>query len=292
MRWFVTGFEGQLGTALRRSLEACEERVWGRDLELDVADTEAVAQELASLPGGPPDVLVNAAALTHVDRCEQEPELAARVNALAPVGLAGLCAERGIQFVHVSTDYVFDGEGEAPYREDATPAPKSVYGRTKWLGERDALALYPDALVVRTSWLFGRGRNFVVAILDQAVRAAAGEGALRVVDDQRGRPTYAQDLAEAIRLLVAGEKRGIFHFANDGEATWWDLARAALDLRGHRELEIERIATAELKLPAPRPAYSVLDLGKARDAGVPMRHWQEALEAYLASEDAPAASPS
>ncbi|MAE93155.1 MAG: dTDP-4-dehydrorhamnose reductase [Deltaproteobacteria bacterium] len=285
MRWFVTGSEGQLGTALRRRLGELGEPCWGRDLELDVADPEAVADELASLPGGPPEVLVNAAAFTQVDRCEQEPELAARINALAPAGLARLCSERGIRFVHISTDYVFDGEGEKPYREEDPPAPRSVYGHTKWQGERAAMAECSELLLVRTSWVFGRGRNFIAAILGQAERVAAGEGALRVVDDQRGRPTYAQDLAEAIRVLVAGGHRGLFHFANDGEASWWDLARAVLDRSGYGGLEIERIATLALDLPAPRPRYSVLDLGKARKAGVPMRPWQEALEAYLASED-------
>jgi dTDP-4-dehydrorhamnose reductase len=287
MRWYVTGSEGQLGTALRRVLTAAGEHVDGKDLELDVADEAAVAAELASLPEGAPDVLVNAAAFTHVDRCEQDPALAARINAEAPAGLARLCEKQAIRFVHISTDYVFDGESSKPYLEDDEPEPRSVYGHTKWQGERDALALCPEALIVRTSWVFGRGRNFIAAMLDQAGRVAAGEGSLRVVDDQQGRPTYAMDLAEAIRSLVHGEQRGLFHFANEGEATWWELARAALDLRGYGDLPIERISTETLALPAPRPRYSLLDLGKARRAGVPMRPWQEALGAYLASEDAP-----
>ena len=153
-------------------------------------------------------------------------------------------------------------------------------------------ALDPSALVVRTSWVFGRGRNFVVAILEQARRVAAGEGALRVVDDQRGRPTYALDLAGAIEHLVERGARGVYHVANEGEATWWEVARAALDLRGLRDLPIARISTEELDLPAPRPTYSVLDLSKAREAGVPMRPWREALAAYLASGDAPPAGAS
>lgn len=288
MRWFVTGSEGQLGSALRQRLSAAGESFFGKDLELDVADAGAVRRELERLPGGPPDLLVNAAALTHVDRCEAEPELARRINAEAPAGLARLCGELGVRFVHISTDYVFDGEARAPYPVDAEARPTSVYGETKWQGERDVRALAPDALIVRTSWVFGRGRNFVAAVLAQAEQVArAGKGQLRVVDDQRGRPTYALDLAEAIRLLVDAGHTGVFHVANDGEATWWDVARAALDHAGHAEVPIERIGTPSLSLPAPRPSYSVLDLSKAREAGVPMRPWQQALRAYLESADSP-----
>lgn len=287
--WFVTGSEGQLGSALRRQLEARADVFHGRDLELDITDAAAVEAELAALAGGPPAVLVNAAALTHVDRCEQEPELARQVNALAPAGLARLCARNGIRFVHISTDYIFDGEAESPISEDASPAPASVYGRTKWEGDQLVLDEDPSALVVRTSWVFGRGRNFVAAILGQAERAAEDETSLRVVDDQRGRPTWAEDLATAILFLVDAGHRGVFHFANDDEASWWDVARAALDLRGFEAVAIDRITTESLDLPAPRPRYSVLDCGKARAAGVPIRSWRAALAAYLESADAPEA---
>ena len=288
MRWFVTGSEGQLGTALRAKLEARSQEVHGADLELDIADRASVARHLEGLPGGPPDVLLNAAAFTHVDRCEREPELAARVNAEAPGGLAALCADRGMRFVHVSTDYVFDGVADRPYAEETAPAPTSVYGRTKLEGERAAFAACPETLLVRTSWVFGRGRNFIAAILEQAEKAERGEGALRVVDDQLGRPTWAVDLAEALCHLAERGEQGVYHVANDGEATWWELARAALDLRGYEGLPIERIRTADLELDAPRPAYSVLALEKARAAGVPLPNWREALAAYLKSADAPA----
>ncbi len=288
-RWFVTGSEGQLGSALRRQIQARGDVFHGRDLELDVADAAAVEAELLGLEGGPPDLLVNAAAFTHVDRCEEEPELAGRVNAEAPAGLARLCVRHGIRFVHVSTDYVFDGEASRPIPEEAPPSPRSVYGRTKWEGERAVLGADPNALVVRTSWVFGRGRNFVGAVLEQAQRALAEGSGLRVVDDQRGRPTWAEDLATAILFLLEWGATGLVHFANDGEATWWDLAREALDLRGFDAVPIERIATGALGLPAPRPRYSVLDCTKARSAGVPMRPWREALAAYLETPEAPRA---
>jgi dTDP-4-dehydrorhamnose reductase len=145
----------------------------------------------------------------------------------------------------------------------------------------------PQHLVVRSSWIFGPGRNFVRAVLAQAEKRRSGEqgGPLRVVDDQRGSPTSAQDLAEGICALVERGARGLLHLANAGEASWWDLARTALDGAGYADLGIERIATAELGLPAERPRYSVLDVSRAARLGVALRPWREALAAYLASPD-------
>lgn len=284
----VTGAGGQLGSALTRLLTGRGAAISAHDSGLDVTDAEAVEAALAP-PGGPvPDVLVNAAAYTHVDRCEREPERAARVNADAPRGLARLCRSRGVRLVHVSTDYVFDGDSAHPYLEQDEPAPRSVYGRTKLAGERAVLEADPGFLVTRTSWVFGRGRNFVANVLGQAAACTSGETRpLRVVADQRGRPTYAADLAEGLVALVEWGCRGLYHLANQGEATWWDVARAALDLRGYSELPIERIRTADLDLPAPRPRNSVLDCRKAAAAGVVLRDWREALASYLDSDDAP-----
>jgi dTDP-4-dehydrorhamnose reductase len=255
-----------------------------------VTDAGAVGSALRSCAGGPPEVLLNAAAFTQVDRCEREPELAERVNALGPAALSKVCRELGVRLVHVSTDYVFDGAARIAYRETDPPAPRSVYGRTKLAGERAVLAASPDALVVRTSWVYGRGRNFVAAILAQAERVRAGEGALRVVDDQRGRPTYAADLAAGLLALVERRCSGLYHLANAGEATWWEVARAALDQRGFDDLPIQRIRTEDLALAAPRPRYSVLDCEKAGREGVRLRDWREALAAFLVSEDAPPAA--
>jgi len=288
--WVVTGSGGQLGRALVRALSADPERellAAPRHAECDVADPEAVRALLRGLPR-PPDVVVNAAAFTHVDRCEREPEIARRVNAEAPGHLARACAEVGAQLAHVSTDYVFPGDVDRPYREDDPTGPRSVYGQTKLEGEERVRAVSPDFLVLRTSWVFGEGRNFVRAILHQAERRRRGEaeGPLRVVDDQRGRPTWADDLAHALRALLEAGAGGVYHWANDGIATWWDLARASLDASGFADLEVERIRTAELDVAAPRPAWSVLDLGKARALGVGSRPWPEALRAYLAAGDA------
>jgi len=291
MRWLVTGARGQLGHALAAQLAADprSELAAAVDLpEVDVADARAVE----ALLGGPApraDVVVNAAAFTHVDRCEREPEAAWRANAGAPGLLAEACARRGIRLVHVSTDYVFAGDASEPYREDDEPAPRSLYGRTKLEGERRVRAALPDALVVRTSWLFGRGRNFLAAILAQAeARGPGGAGGpLRVVDDQRGRPTWAVDLAEGIRRLVDRQASGLYHVAGGGIASWWELARACLDEAGFGSLEVQPIRTRDLELAAPRPAWSVLDCSKAQALGVAPRPWREAVRAYLRSEDSP-----
>jgi dTDP-4-dehydrorhamnose reductase len=233
-------------------------------------------------------VVANAAAMTHVDRCEEQPAVAEAANAVAPGLVAEACRKAGAQLVHVSTDYVFDGQGSRPLRESDPTGPRSVYGRTKLEGERCVTAALPDAIVARTAWVFGPGRNFVRTILGLAARHVAGQGAgLRVVADQRGSPTYADDLAAALIELVEAGGTGLYHVANAGVATWWDVARAAIDEWGHPELAIEKLRTEEYPLPAPRPAWSVLDTGRARARGVVMRPWQDALRAYLHSAASP-----
>jgi len=294
-RWVIAGCRGQLGTALGQHLRADPDSaiVAAVDLpEVDLADAKAVDTLFAGLDA-PPDVLLNAAAFTHVDRCEREPDAAHRGNVLAPEVLAKSCSDRGVRLVHVSTDYVFAGDRETPYSEQDVPEPRSGYGRTKLAGEQRVLSLCPDALVVRTSWVFGRGRNFIAAILDQANKRRTGElhGPLRVVADQHGRPTYAYDLAGGILGLLERDLTGVYHLANHGVATWWDLARACLDATGFSDLEIERITTDQLELDAPRPAWSVLDTSKAEAAGVTLRDWREALAAYLESDESPLSQP-
>ncbi len=291
-RWVITGSLGQLGRALADPLATPggEIAAAGDLPELDIADRDGLARFLQGLAA--PLVLANAAAFTHVDRCEREPAAAWRANVEGPERLAEICQARGFRLVHVSTDYVFAGDGSRPYREDDPPAPTSEYGRTKLEGERRVLALCPSALVVRTSWVFGRGRNFIAAILAQAQERRRNQDRtpLRVVDDQRGRPTYAVDLAAAIRELVEADARGLYHVANHGEATWWEVARASLDEAGFGDLEIDRIQTRDLSLPAPRPKYSVLDCSKAEALGVRPRSWRDALQAFLRSSDSPLAA--
>lgn len=291
LHWLVTGSGGQLGSALIERLAARGAPFSARShAELDIADADAVAECIAGQ--SKPLVVVNAAAFTRVDGCERDPRAAERGNALGPAVLAGACVRTGSQLVHVSTDYVFPGDAERPYRENDEPGPRSVYGRTKLEGEKAVTSASPGFLVVRTSWLFGRGRNFIVAVLDQASRVHSGEQTLplRVVDDQRGRPTWAVDLASAIVHLVEVGASGVVHVANAGVATWWQLARLCLDVAGYTDVSVERVSTRALALPAPRPAWSVLDTRRARDLGVELQPWEDAARAYLRSKDSPLAS--
>ncbi len=288
MNWVITGSVGQLGRALQAELAKRPElRLLAAPLRsaLDLAEPAGLRRFFDALPEAP-DVVVNAAAFTHVDRCEQDAALAMRVNGEAPGELAALCRERGARFVQISTDYVFAGDAKRPYREDDATGPRCGYGRSKLLGEERVRAAHPEALIVRTSWVFGQGRNFIGAILGQigARRRGEAQGPLRVVSDQRGRPTYAVDLARGILELVQRDARGLVHLANDGECSWWELARCVCDAASAGELEIQAIATSELSLPATRPAYSVLDLARAARLGVALRPWQDAVRAYL---DAP-----
>jgi dTDP-4-dehydrorhamnose reductase len=292
VRWIVTGREGQLGQCLLRRLSSEGERsvVALARSDLDLSDAVAIGAFFDSLE--PSDaqetVVLNAAAYTAVDRCEEEEALATRVNGDAPAQIARRCKQAGFGLVHVSTDYVFDGTATTPYCVDAPTAPKSAYGRSKLVGEEAVLAESPDFLVVRTSWVFGPGRNFVVAIQNQGALRRSGEasGPLRVVADQQGSPTYSDDLAAGLLALRSAGASGLHQLTNSGVTTWWGFARAILDESGYRDLDIDRLATSDLNLAAPRPAYSVLDGSRAAALGVTLRPWREALVDYLATLDA------
>jgi dTDP-4-dehydrorhamnose reductase len=261
-RVLVTGAGGQVGRALRAHLP---DAVYLDRAALDVCDPAAVGAAF-----GAGDIVVHAAAKTDVDGCEREPGAAFAANADA----ARHVAATGARVIALSTDYVFDGRSRAAYTEGDPVNPLSVYGRSKLAGERAVLAR-PGNLVVRTSWVYGDGRNFFRAIL-AAERAGR---ALRVVDDQRGRPTAATDLARALAYLVSRDVSGVVHVTGDGEpCTWADLAEIAV---GH---PVERISTEEFGAPAPRPRSSVLALDRARALGVPLADWAESVRRYLEGE--------
>jgi dTDP-4-dehydrorhamnose reductase len=266
----VTGGSGLLGLALRRVFPgAFSDR-------FDVIDLDACRAAIGALR---PEVVINAAAYTAVDKAESEPAAAYAVNERGPENLARACRDLGARLVHFSTDYVFNGLADRPYVESDPPGPLSVYGAGKLAGERAVLAIMPDALIVRTSWLFGPWRkNFVAKILD---KARAGEN-LRVVDDQQGCPTYTLDLAEAVRALIDGGHQGLFHVTNQGRATWYDLTRVALEAAGLDPSLVRPIKTGDLDLPARRPAFSVLDNRKyERATGLTMPPWPESVAAYV-----------
>ncbi len=245
--------------------------------ELDISDADAIG---AALDRERPDVVLNAAAFTKVDVCEQERELALRVNSEAPGLIANACRGRAL-LVHVSTEYVFSGDASRPIPEHGQADPRSVYGRTKLAGERAVSESGCEHLIVRTQWMFGPGPNFVRTIL----RAAADGQKLRVVEDQVGRPTGSRAVAEGLVAAVRGELRGTLHLACEGVCSWYDFAREIVRegaARGlARPVVVDPIATEEMPRPAPRPAYAVLALDRARAAGIRMPHWRDALVAYL-----------
>lgn len=281
MRCAVAGADGQLGQALVRLLGSRVAWSGGR-AALDVRDASAVHALVSSVR---PDVVFNASAYNKVDAAETERDLAFAVNASGPQNLAAACAAAGALLVHVSTDYVFDGTSDRPYREDDTARPLSTYGESKLAGESLVLASAAASLVVRTSGVLGaggsrgKGGSFVERIL---VRARAGE-LLRVVNDQVFAPTFAFDLASGLVALVEAGARGLVHVTNQGSCSWHELAVAALRLAG-LTVPVEAISTASLRLAARRPAYSVLDGSRYLSLGLPaLPSWRKSLASLVAS---------
>ena len=284
--WLVTGGAGQLGTELRTALarragdEVLSPPRAGLDLSSEESVRTAVRAWLASARrAGHAAVLVNAGAWTAVDDAETEEERALVVNGAAPGWLAQELAGRG-RLLHVSTDYVFEGVADRPYREDDPTDPRTAYGRTKLAGERAVAAAGGDALVVRTAWVYaGHGRNFVQTML----RLAAGDGEVRVVDDQTGSPTWARDLADGLVAAASSPVRGVLHAVNAGATTWCGLARRVFELAGADPARVVPSTTDEVPRPAPRPPWSVLDASRWAAAGLPaLPPWEDALRRCLA----------
>jgi len=262
MRVFVTGAGGQVGRELQQAFAGHDLTAADR-AALDVTDPDATRTAITSVH---PDVVVHAAAWTAVDACESDPERADLVNTVGTGNVAAAAREIGAPVYYLSTDYVFDGTKPDPYVETDAPNPASVYGRSKLGGERE---IDERSAVVRTSWVCGRhGPNMVKTIL----RLAGEHDRLTFVDDQRGHPTFADDLARMIVTLVEGEQSGMFHVTNQGAVSWFEFARAVLEAAGLDPERVAPIATAALDppRPAPRPANSVLDNAALRAAGIPL----------------------
>jgi dTDP-4-dehydrorhamnose reductase len=272
----LTGPTGQVGWELCSRLPALGEVVALDRAALDLSDPDAIRERVRELR---PEVIVNAAAYTAVDRAESEPDLATAINATAPGVLAEEARCLDALFVHYSTDYVFDGTKATPYVEDDSPNPLSVYGRTKLEGERAIRASGCRHLILRTSWVYaGRGHNFLLTML----RLGAERPELRVVGDQRGAPTWARDIAEASVKLLAQPVEGLFHLTAAGETTWHGFASEIMRLAGLAAV-VQRIRSDEYPTAARRPANSVLDNGRLRAAaGVVMPAWEESLAKCLA----------
>ncbi|MGI8758352.1 MAG: dTDP-4-dehydrorhamnose reductase [Acidimicrobiales bacterium] len=273
MRVLVTGAGGQLGREVAAAFAgAGHDPVAADHGQLDVGDRDAVLQALRTVA---PHAVVHAAAWTAVDACEADPDRAWRVNALAVRHVAEGARGAGAHLCHVSTDYVFDGAKVGPYVEWDRPNPRSVYGRSKLAGEQE---LDAGSTLVRTSWVCGRhGANMVKTVL----RLAGEHDELSFVDDQRGCPTFAADLAAKIVELVVGRRPGVFHVTNQGPTTWFDFARAVLESAGLDPARVRPITTAEVTppRPAPRPANSVLDNAALRLSGMALLpHHRESLD--------------
>jgi dTDP-4-dehydrorhamnose reductase len=276
VRIFVTGWNGLVGSSLVPLLQA-RHAVEGSGVEdADIGDRDYLRNRLDSFR---PDLVVHLAAMTQVDRCEAEVDEAFRVNAEGSRVVATEAERVEAAVLSLSTDYVFDGSSERPYRETDDPRPLSVYGRSKHAGEEAVRGAATKWTIVRSAWLFGRGgANFVTAILG----ALETRDTVRVVDDQRGSPTYAHDLAHGISTLIERRARGLYHLVNAGTATWFELAREAARLQGLDPDRVHPAGTEEIGRPAPRPAYSVLAAELAAERfGVSLRPWPEALGEYL-----------
>ena len=282
LRWLVTGAAGMLGSDVTIALQKRDDEVIALPRsELDISDRKGLTEKIDSVH---PDIIVNCAAYTRVDDAESDEAAATAVNGAAVMALADAANQCGALLTQVSTDFVFDGSSQQPYDTDDTPAPLSAYGRSKLLGER-AASNARSCLIVRAAWLFGvRGPNFVEAIRNQVRK---GTNPLRVVDDQRGRPTYTPHLAAAIielSLLArqTADARGIVHYGDRDECTWFDFAREIVRLTGSATT-VRPVTTAEFVRPAPRPAYSVLSTRRyERLTGLQPQSWRDGLREYFA----------
>ncbi len=282
MRALVLGGTGMLGSAIASHWRRRGQAVLA--LSRAQADLRDLERLLYWVERYQPELVINCAAFTQVDRCEEERELAMEVNGRAVANAVAAAERVGARLVHVSSDYVFDGRGDSPYLEDAPTGPVSVYGESKLAGEREAL-VYAKALVLRASWLFGPGGpNFVLTMRRLIL---AGKTPLRVVHDQIGCPTYTPYLARAIDELASSGSTGLLHYRNRGVTSWHGFA-TEIAYRMHREggflspEEVIAIPTSEFPRPAPRPSYSVLSIDAFEEAvGRRAESWQAGLAAYL-----------
>lgn len=271
LKLLITGAQGQLGQALQTRFIDHEVVAWGSH-DLDISQLEHVRQALNHIR---PDMVLNAAAFTQVDRAETHQEAAYRGNALGPRNLALATHERDIPLVHFSTDYVFDGQQSRPYHEFDRPNPLSVYGQSKLAGEEQVKTGNPRHFIIRTAWLY----HIIGKSFPQTILRLARQGPVRVVSDQFGSPTFAPHLAQAISQLIETDAFGTYHLAGAGGTSWYDFTKAlyqALDIRA----TVLPITTAEYPLPAPRPLYAVLT--SLQDPLIRLPSWQDGVQEFAA----------
>jgi dTDP-4-dehydrorhamnose reductase len=290
MKILITGAKGQLGTQIIKMLESKNSELGPIDAAynkaeiigagsevLDITNITAVRQYISELK---PDIVINCAAYTNVDACETNIDLAFKINAIGPRNLAIASEEIGAKLIHLSTDYVFSGIGTVPYREYDLVNPQSVYGSTKNAGDKFVKNFSSKYFIVRTAWVYGYyGNNFVKTI----IKAAKEKGHLDVVDDQRGNPTNAEDLAYHLLKLALTEEYGIYHCTGTGECSWYDFACKIVEY-SNIDCTVSPITSEKINRPAKRPAFSSLDNMMLRcTVGDEMRDWEKALKVFISN---------
>lgn len=288
MKLLITGSNGQLGSELKKILKIQESELGAiPDIfksacidcidveELDITDKEVV---MVYVKDSQPDIIINCAAYTNVDGCENNKDDAFRINAIGARNMAIAAEKVNAKLVHISTDYVFAGDGSKPYREFDIPNPQSAYGASKYLGEQYVRELCSRYFIVRTAWLYGYiGKNFVKTIM----KVGRERGSLKVVNDQIGNPTNAVDLAHHVLKIASTEEYGIYHCTGAGECSWFDFASKIIEYAGI-EATVFPCTTKEYQSPTKRPSYSALDNMMLRcTVGDEMRAWQDALKCFI-----------
>jgi dTDP-4-dehydrorhamnose reductase len=288
MKFLITGGKGQLGCQIKSIIERGSSDIAKLDpvymhseykfIDYDELDITNYGEVISCIESFRPDAVINCAAYTNVDGCESDKDAAFRVNAIGPRNLAIACEKYGIKLLHISTDYVFSGEGNEPFNEYDIPRPVSVYGKTKLLGEQYVRENCSRYFIVRTAWLYGEwGKNFVYTIM----KIAREKGHLDVVDDQRGNPTYAEDLAHHLLKIILTDEYGIYHCTGTGECSWYDFACKIIEY-SKIDCTVSPVTSDKINRSAKRPAYSSLDNMMLRSAiGDEMRPWEAALQSFI-----------
>ncbi|OWT33809.1 dTDP-4-dehydrorhamnose reductase [Methanobrevibacter sp. 87.7] len=274
MRILVTGANGMLGTDLCEILKD-EDLIAASHKDLDITDLEMVKSKFNEYM---PDVIINCAAMTNVDACETEKDLAYSLNAEGPKNLALATKEIDGTLIHISTDYVFKGDKHRPLRENDEIGPDSVYGKSKLQGEEAIENILDKYFIIRTAWLYGvHGPNFIKKMLE----LSENHDTLTVVNDQEGSPTFTKDLSIAIKEIIYSNKYGIYHVTNSGNTTWYDFAKLIFEKKGI-DVNVEAVSSEEFAAPAPRPHYSVLSHDKwIKNGFTELRDYKDALDEYL-----------
>ena len=278
MKILLMGHKGMLGSDLLAQMRLHHEVIGMDKEEIDITSADDCARAIEDTA---PQIIINAAAYTNVDGCEASKEECFAVNAEALKNIADACRLKNIRIIHFSTDYVFNGAGSAPYKEDDNCNPINTYGASKLAGERYLQTLAQNYIIIRTAWLYGvNGKNFVRTILEKAKTTPR----LTVVDDQLGSPTHTKDLAAAVDLLIEKNAQGIFHVTNRGSCSWYQFAVKILQEAEIDNVEVSPIKSDQLSRPAKRPAYSVMSMQKfIQITGKAMQPWQLGLKDYLES---------